>query len=88
MLELLMRTREKLSVSEITACINRSERAVRAHLKSLFNLGLVCREGSATKHGKIAHRYFVPKTKDMIKSARKEMLKRLRNLEKLVRGAK
>jgi len=87
-LDLLMRTRKKLSVSEITACVNRSERAVRTHLKSLFDLGLVCRERSVTRHGKVAHKYFAPRAKDMVKSARREMLKRLHNLEKLLRGGR
>lgn len=84
-LEVLIKKKEKLSIREIITRIDRSERAVRAHLKGLLNLGLVHKEAYITEHKRIAHLYFVPTVKDMIKSAKKEILKRLRELERLPR---
>jgi len=81
----LVRTKKKLSVSEITARIKRSERSVRAQLKILTKLELVRRKVSITKKGRLAYRYFAPRINELAKSVRKETLRRLRNLEKRVK---
>jgi len=81
-LNLLVRTKKKLSVSEIITKIKKSERSVRAHLKVLTMLKLIRREMTITKKGRLAYRYFVLRAGDLVKSARKETRRRLRNLEK------
>lgn len=81
-LALLLRTKKKLCVSEITARLKRSERAIRERLGSLHGMGLVRREPVITKRGKRAYRYFALRTHELIKSARKEMLRRLHRLER------
>jgi len=84
-LNLLVRTRKKLSVSEIIKRVKKSERSVRAHLKALTKLKLIRREITITKKGKLAYRYFVSRAGDLVKSVREETLRRLRDLEKYVK---
>ncbi|MEA1904316.1 MAG: HTH domain-containing protein [Candidatus Hadarchaeota archaeon] len=84
-LALLLRTKKKLYVSEITAWLKRSERAVRGRLGFLHRMGLVRREPVITKRGKRAYRYFTLQTHELIKSAREEMLRRLHRLERRLR---
>lgn len=84
-LALLLRTKEKLCISEITARLRRSERAVRERLGSLHRMRLVRREQVTTKKGKRAYQYFRLRTHELIKSARKEMLRRLRRLERYMK---
>jgi predicted transcriptional regulator len=81
-LEVLIQKKKKLPIGKIISLVGRSERAVRAHLKDLLNLGLVCREAHVTKHKRVAHLYFTPAIDDMIKSTKKVILERLRDLEK------
>jgi len=80
-LALLAKSKRKLSVAEIIASTKRSERSVKAHLKALIDLNLVQREISVTKSGRLAYRYFKVQSVDLIFSARRAMLKRLRNLK-------
>ena len=82
----LIKTKKKLSVSEITAKIERSERSVRAQLKILTGLGLVRKEIIITKKGRLAYQYFVPRIDELVKSVKKEIARRLRSLETGVRG--
>ncbi len=82
----LVKTKKKLSVSEITAKIERSERSVRAQLKNLTGLGLVKREIIITKKGRLAYQYFVPRVEGLVKSVKKEMARRLRTLETDMKG--
>lgn len=84
-LEILAQKEGKLSIKEIIARIGRSERAIRAHLKNLLSLNLVKREAYVTKHNRIAHLYFLPAMEDMIKSAKREIEKRLHELERSMR---
>jgi len=84
-LNLLVRTKKKLSVSEIITRTKRSERSVRAHLKVLTKLKLIRREMAITKKGRLAYRYFVLRAGDLVKSVRKEILRRLHGLEKNVK---
>jgi len=84
-LNLLVRTKKKLSVSEIIIRIKKSERSVRAHLKVLIKLKLIRREITITKKGKLAYRYFMLRAGDLVKFAQKETLRRLRNLEKCMK---
>jgi len=84
----LVRTKKKLSISEITARIKRSERSVRAQLKILTKLELVRRKVSITKKGRLAYRYFAPRINELAKSVEKETLRRLRRLERCMKGIK
>jgi len=84
----LVKTQKKLSVSEITAKIKRSERSVRAQLKILTGLELVRREIIITKRGRLAYQYFVPRIDGLVKSVKKETVKRLRRLETCMKGLK
>ena len=77
----LVKTNKKLSVSEITAKIKRSERSVRAQLKILTKSELVRREITITKKGRLAYLYFAPRINELAKSVKKETLRRLRRLE-------
>jgi predicted transcriptional regulator len=85
-LNLLARTKKKLSVIEIISRTKRSERSIRTHLKALTKLGLIRREITITKKGRLAYHYFVLRASDLVESARKEMLRRLRDLERHVRS--
>jgi predicted transcriptional regulator len=84
-LHLLAKAKKKLSVNEIIAGIKRSERSVKAHLKVLIDLNLIQREITVTEKGRLAYRYFRLQTDELVDSARKEVLRRLRSLEKRVR---
>jgi len=80
-LEALVKSGEKLSVSEMADIIKRSERSIREHIRHLTKLGLIGKEIFVTKNGRLAYRYSVLMEEDLIKSARNEVLKRLRKLE-------
>jgi len=80
-LDSLIRTGKKLSVSEITAEIKRSERSVRAQLKILADLELVRRNITITKNGRLAYQYFAPRINELVETAKRETLRRLRGLE-------
>lgn len=83
-LALLLRTKKKLRVVEITARLKRSERAIRGRLGSLHGMGLVRREPVTTKSGKRAYRYFGLRTRELVKSVRKEIRRRLSSLERRI----
>lgn len=81
-LEALIKTGKKLSVQEMAQMIKRSERSIREHLGHLTRLGLIGKEIVVTKNGRLAYRYSALTEGDLIKSARNEVLKRLRRLER------
>ena len=87
-LALLLRTREKLRVIEITARLKRSERAIRGRLRSLHGMGLVRRELVITEKGKRAYRYFALQTHELIRSVKKEIRRRLSSLERRIERSK
>ena len=80
-LETLIKRGEKLSISEIAEVVKRSERSIRGHISHLSRLGLIGKEIFVTKKGRLAYRYSASKEGNLIESARKEVLKRLRRLE-------
>ena len=80
-LEVLARNRGGLLVSEIVARTKRSERAVRAHIKHLFELHLIRRESVVTRKGKLAYLYLVPRADELVESIRAEVLRQLHRLE-------
>jgi predicted transcriptional regulator len=82
-LDLLIRAEKGLRISDIIVRTERSERSIRAHLKTLLGLKLIKKETTKTKKGRVAHRYSV-QVSGLVKSVRKEMLKRLRELERSV----
>ena len=81
-LRLLMQTGDKLSVPEIVSRIHRSERAVRGELGKFVKNGLVRRVSHLSKHGRRVYSYFVPCTKDFIKSTKRAVLKQLGRLKR------
>ena len=81
-LKILARHKRGLLVSELLAHSGKSERAVRAHLKSLLQLHLVRRKKATTEKGKMAYRYFSLHTHELVESVRKEVFRRLSTLEK------
>jgi predicted transcriptional regulator len=80
-LGLLAQTEKKLSVAEIVAGTKRSQRAVKAHLKTLLELKLIQREVSVTERGRLAYRYFRLHSDDFFRAVRREILRRLNNLK-------
>lgn len=85
-LSLLVRTKKRLSVSEIIVRTKKSERSIRTHLKALTKLRLVRREMTITRKGRLAYRYFVLRASELVKSVRRQTLRRLRRLEARTRG--
>lgn len=86
-LNLLVRTKKKFTVTEITSKIKRSERSVKERLKNLTKLKLVRREITTTKKSRLAYRYFALHVSDLVKLVREETLRRLRRLERYTKGA-
>jgi len=85
-LDVLVRNKGGLLISEIVARSKRSERAVRSHLKLLLQLHLISRKRIITKKGKLAYRYLALQTHELIRSTKKEMRRRLRGLEAHMRS--
>ncbi|KXB03464.1 hypothetical protein AKJ47_02195 [candidate division MSBL1 archaeon SCGC-AAA261G05] len=84
-LSLLLRTKKKLRIEEITDQVKRSERGVRERLKSLHKKGLIDREWMITDSGQKAHQYFVIHARDLIKKVKKETSRRVQKIEKRAR---
>jgi len=81
-----LRNGKMLSVSEITSGIKRSERSVRSQLKILTKLELIRRKITITKKGRLAYLYFAPQMNELIETAKREILRRLRRLEMRMKG--
>ena len=85
-LHILMKTKKKLTVTEIVSRLRRSERSVRGHLGFFSKTGLVRRERSVRRQRRNAYHYFVPRAKDLIESAKRIVFKRLRGLKRYIRS--
>jgi len=85
-LVLLSRSRRGLSVREIIEKTKRSERAIKAHLKHLHEMGLLKRMDFWTRNRRRAHKYSLPAPAEFLISVRREVHRQLKRLEEFVEG--
>ena len=90
-LVILVKTRDKLSVTELVKLLKRSERSIRAHLRVLVEKKLLEREIEVTETKKLAYRYSIRPLEILLGIVRREIVKQLEeidNLSKRVKGKK
>lgn len=87
-LDLLLHTKEKLMVREIAERVKSSERNVRKHLVLLLQKGLLGREVEITKNKKLAFKYFINSTEEILSACKRELSTKLTELEQIILKSK
>ena len=82
-LEILVKTRKKLSVTELVKLLKRSERSIRAHLRVLVEKRLLDREIEVTETKKLAYRYSIRPLEVLLGIVRREIVKQLDEIDNL-----
>ena len=87
-LEILVKTRKKLSVTELVKLLKRSERSIRAHLRVLVEKKLLEREIEVTETKKLAYRYSIRPLEALLGIVRREIVKQLEEIDTLSKRLK
>lgn len=81
-IEVLIRTKKKLTISEIANALKISERSVRSYISLLLKKGILRRELEKTKN-KIAYYYYLESFDKILKAIRKELMRKIKTIEKI-----